>query len=52
VKSSPAESGTDLFPLYEGVKVIIDNDQIIDEWCCVRVGNNKGWMRLEDLERI
>jgi tetratricopeptide (TPR) repeat protein len=52
VKSSPAESGTDLFPLYEGVKVIIDNDQIIDEWCCVRVGNHKGWMRLKDLERI
>lgn len=52
VKSSPAESGTDLFPLYEGVKVIIDNDEIVDDWCCVRVGNNKGWMRLEDLERI
>ena len=52
VKSAPADSGKDLFMLYEGVKVIIDNDQIVDDWCCVRVGNNKGWMRLEDLERI
>ena len=31
---------------------LIDNDEIVDDWCCVRVGNNKGWMRLEDLERI
>ena len=52
VKSAPADSGKDLFMLYEGVKVIIDNDQIVDDWCCVRVGNHKGWMRLKDLERI
>lgn len=52
VKSAPADSSKDLFMLYEGVKVIIDNDKIVDGWCCIRIGNNEGWVLLENLERI
>jgi tetratricopeptide (TPR) repeat protein len=50
VKSSPDRSGTDLFTIHEGSKVTITDE--IGEWCCVRVGNNIGWMQQIHLERI
>jgi tetratricopeptide (TPR) repeat protein len=49
-KSSPDRSGTDLFTVHEGTKVTIR--ETIGEWANVRVGNNEGWMRLQNLERI
>lgn len=49
-KSSPDKSGTDLFTLHEGTKVRI-SDQVSD-WVEVRVGDNRGWIRLSSLERI
>ncbi len=49
-KSSPDRSGTDLFTIHEGTKVIIT--ETIGDWCCIHVGNNIGWMQLAHLERI
>lgn len=49
-KSSPDRSGTDLFTLHEGTKVIIR--ETIGEWANVRVGGNEGWIRLQYMERI
>ena len=49
-KSSPDRSGTDLFTIHEGTKVIIT--ETIGDWCCIHVGNNVGWMQLSHLERI
>jgi len=49
-KSSPDRSGTDLFTLHEGTKV--DIRETIGDWCNIRVGNNQGWIRLSNLERI
>ena len=49
-KSSPDRSGTDLFTIHEGTKVTIR--ETIGEWCNIRVGNNEGWIRLQNLERI
>ena len=49
-KSAPDRSGTDLFTIHEGTKVYID--EVIGEWCCIKVGNNIGWMQLIHLERI
>ena len=49
-KSSPDRSGTDLFTVHEGTKVTIR--ETIGEWANVRVGNNEGWIRLQNLERI
>lgn len=56
VKSTPAESGNNLFVLHEGAKVEIltemsDMNKI--EWCEVRIADgNKGWIKRADLERI
>jgi tetratricopeptide (TPR) repeat protein len=51
VKSSPAESGTDLFVLHEGTAVKVEDE--VGEWLEVRIGDgNKGWMHAIDLERI
>ncbi len=50
VKSSPDQSGTDLFTLHEGTKVEIKEQ--LGEWCNIRVGNNEGWMQTNHLERI
>ncbi len=48
VKSSPDESGTDLFQLHEGTKVMID-DQLGD-WREIRLSDgNRGWIRLQDI---
>lgn len=49
-KSSPDRSGTDLFTVHEGTKVVIT--ETIGEWCCIHVGNYIGWMPLAHLERI
>lgn len=49
-KASPDRSGTDLFTLHEGTKVTIK--ETIGDWCCIHVGNNIGWIRLTNLERI
>lgn len=49
-KSSPDRSGTDLFTIHEGTKVTIR--ETIGEWANIRVGNNEGWLRLSNLERI
>ena len=51
VKSSPDNSGTDLFVIHEGTKVSID-DQISD-WKEIRLSDgSKGWINAEDLELI
>jgi len=49
-KSSPDRSGTDLFTIHEGTKVTIR--ETLGDWCNIRVGNNEGWIRLQNLERI
>jgi tetratricopeptide (TPR) repeat protein len=51
VKSSPDDSGNNLFVLHEGMKVHIEDR--IGEWCEIRIADgNKGWMRAKDLEVI
>jgi tetratricopeptide (TPR) repeat protein len=51
VKSSPGESGKDLFVLHAGTKVkIIDS---VGDWLEVRIADgNQGWILKETLERI
>ena len=49
-KSSPDRSGTDLFTLHEGTKVTIR--ETIGEWINIRVGNNEGWIKEQNMERI
>ena len=51
LKSSPDDSGNNLFILHEGIKVRIEDR--IGEWCEVRIADgNKGWMRMKDMEVI
>ena len=51
LKSSPAESGTNLFILHEGTKVeILDK---VAEWRWVRISDgNRGWIRMSDMVSI
>ena len=49
-KSSPDRSGTDLFTIHEGTKVTIR--ETIGEWANIRVGNNEGWIKQQNMERI
>ena len=49
-KSSPDQSGTELFTLHEGTKVEILEE--LGEWCNIRVGNNEGWINTQHAERI
>ena len=49
-KSSPDRSGTDLFTVHEGTKVTIKES--LGEWCNIRVGNNEGWIKQQNMERI
>jgi tetratricopeptide (TPR) repeat protein len=49
-KSSPDRSGTDLFTVHEGTKVTIR--ETLGEWCNIRVGNNEGWIKQQNMERI
>ncbi len=51
LKSSPDESGNDLFVLHEGTKVTII--ETVGEWHEVRFGNgNIGWIKTKAVERI
>jgi tetratricopeptide (TPR) repeat protein len=51
VKSSPDNSGTDLFVIHEGTKVNIDDH--ISDWKEIRLSDgSKGWLKAEDLEVI
>lgn len=50
-KSSPAESGIDLFIVHEGTRIIIEDS--IDIWNEIRLGDGKkGWIKKEDRELI
>ena len=50
VKASPDRSGTDLFTLHEGTKVYVKST--VGDWAEITVGNNKGWIKLSNIERI
>ncbi len=51
VKSSPDDSGTDLFVIHEGTKICIE-DQISD-WKEIKLSDgSKGWLKTEDMEVI
>jgi tetratricopeptide (TPR) repeat protein len=56
VKSTPAESGNNLFVLHEGSKVeILSEMRDISkvDWCEIRISDgNKGWIKKQDLEKI
>jgi hypothetical protein len=50
-KSSPDNSGTDLFVLHEGTKVTIEDQ--VGEWYEIRLSDgNKGWVPANSLEKI
>jgi len=50
-KSSPDDSGTDLFVLHEGTKVSIEDE--VGEWFEIRLSDgNKGWVPANSLEII
>jgi tetratricopeptide (TPR) repeat protein len=51
VKSSPSESGNNLFILHEGSKIeILDK---VSEWCEIKIADgNRGWVKRTDLETI
>ena len=50
-KSSPDESGNDLFVLHEGTKVNIEDK--VGDWLEVKISDgNKGWIHSENLEII
>ena len=52
VKSTPNESGTDLFVLHEGTRVEIIDDSM-KEWKEIRLADGKvGWMPAEAMEVI
>ena len=52
VKSTPNESGTDLFVLHEGTKVYI-NDNTMKGWKEVSLEDgNRGWVPTESIEVI
>lgn len=51
VKSSPDQSGKDLFILHEGTKVQITDS--LSRWIEVKITDgNSGWINVTDLERI
>ncbi|MBE0654241.1 MAG: tetratricopeptide repeat protein [Bacteroidales bacterium] len=51
VKSSPRESGKDLFVLHEGTKVWMENE--VDQWTEIRISDGRrGWLRKISLENI
>lgn len=52
VKSTPAESGTDLFVIHEGLKVEIKDDSM-NQWKEIRLADgNVGWVPVESIEKI
>jgi tetratricopeptide (TPR) repeat protein len=51
IKSTPSESGTNLFVLHEGTKV--DILETIGTWCQVKIASgDRGWIKWSDLEKI
>ncbi|MCG8409780.1 MAG: tetratricopeptide repeat protein [Bacteroidales bacterium] len=51
VKSAPDTSGTDLFVIHEGTKVIIEDK--ISDWSEIKLSDgSKGWLNKKDLEPI
>lgn len=51
VKSSPSDSGTDLFVLHEGTS--LTTDEIVGEWIEIRIIDGRvGWIRTKSLEII
>jgi tetratricopeptide (TPR) repeat protein len=51
VKSSPRDSGTNLFIIHEGTKVLIVD--ALDNWYEIRLSDGKqGWMQQKDLEPV
>ncbi|MEI8084752.1 MAG: tetratricopeptide repeat protein [Paludibacter sp.] len=51
VKSSPDRSGTDLFQLHEGTKVIIKST--LGKWTEIKLGNGSiGWVEQVNIEKI
>ena len=51
VKSSPSESGTDLFLIHEGLKVEIKDS--LGNWREVRIADgNQGWLPASYIEKI
>lgn len=51
VKSSPGDSGKDLFILHSGTKVKITNS--IGDWLEIRIADgNKGWILADALQKI
>ncbi len=52
VKSTPADSGTDVFVIHEGTGVII-TDRTMKDWYSVRLANGKeGWLKRSKVEVI
>lgn len=52
VKSTPSDSGTDLFILHEGTRVRVVDDSMRD-WCEIRMADGKeGWMQKSKMEVI
>lgn len=49
-KASPDRSGTELFTLHEGTKVLIH--EVLDGYANIEVGNYNGWIPVNTLERI
>lgn len=50
-KSSPDDSGTDLFVIHEGLKVSVEDE--VGEWLEIRLPDgNKGWVPAQSLEII
>ena len=50
-KSSPDNSGTDLFILHEGTKVTLEDE--VGEWLEIRLSDgNKGWVPINSLNKI
>lgn len=51
VKSAPDDSGTDLFVIHEGTKVVIDDK--ISDWNEIKLSDgSKGWLKKENLQVI
>ena len=52
VKSTPSESGNDLFVLHEGTRVEI-RDNTMKDWCEVQIADGKvGWIERSVMEKI
>ena len=50
-KSSPDDSGTDLFVIHEGTKVTVEDE--VGDWLEIRLSDgNKGWIPISNLEII